>query len=87
MAHNNKILKNALFIKGFKILDEKYYLVNTKYYNIDYFLYFYYYIYYYFKKPAVISKKPENKNELFNFYHLNLYNIIQRIFEITKWHF
>lgn len=35
-AYNNKILRNGLFNKDFWISDEKYYLINTRYYNTKY---------------------------------------------------
>lgn len=50
LIHNNKMLENALFIRNFKILDRKYYLTDTRYYNIDYLLCLYYDIYYHLKK-------------------------------------
>lgn len=48
--YNNWILKNRLFNIDFSILDEKYYLINARYYNMNYFLCFYHEIYYYLKK-------------------------------------
>lgn len=46
LAYNNKVLKDALFIKNFKILNEKYYLANIRYHNTNYLLCPYYDIYY-----------------------------------------
>lgn len=40
LVYDNKVLKDISFIKDFKILDKKYYLVNIKYYNIDYLFYY-----------------------------------------------
>lgn len=51
-----------LFKKDFKILNRKYYLANTRYYNINYLLLsFYYSIYYHLKKQVVVSNKMVNK--------------------------
>lgn len=69
---NNQILKDALFNKDFYIPDKKYYLTNVGYYNMDYFFPPYQNICYHFKKQALSKKKLVNKEELFNFYHINL---------------
>lgn len=48
--HDDRVLKDALFTRNFKIPNKKYYLTNVEYYNIDYFLYLYHSIYYYLRK-------------------------------------
>lgn len=55
--HNNKVLKNVLFIKDFKIVKEKYYFANTRYHNMDYLLCIYCGIYYNLKKIKNNKKK------------------------------
>ena len=37
-THDNRVLKDVLFNKDFQNLDKKYYLTNTRYYNMDYLL-------------------------------------------------
>lgn len=73
-----------LLIRNCKILDRKYYFANTRYHNTDYLLYLYHSIWYYLKKQLAIRKKPVNKEELFNFCHLSLCNMIERIFKVIK---
>lgn len=85
--YNNKVLENVLFNKDFRILDSKYYLADIKYHNIDYLFCFYCSFKYYFKEKAVAEKKLMNKKELFNFYHLSFYNMVERIFGMTKRYF
>lgn len=85
--YNDQILHNILFNKDFYISNKKYYLANTRYHNIDYFLYFYYRICYYLKEQVAAKKKPIKKEELFNLYYFSLYNIIEKIFKVTKWYF
>lgn len=87
LVYNNKVLENALFIKDFKIFVEKYYLANTRYHNTNYLLYFQYSVCYYLRKQADMRKKLVNKEKLFNFYFSSLYNIVERIFRVTKQYF
>lgn len=82
--YDDKVLKNTLFAKDFKISNKNYYLANARYYNTDYFLCPYYSICYYLKKQAVMGKKLVNKEELFNFCHLSLCNVVERIFGVIK---
>lgn len=50
LANDDKVLEDALFTRNFKISNEKYYLVDTGYYNIDYLLCFYCNVCYLLKK-------------------------------------
>lgn len=54
---------------------------------MDYLLCPYYSICYHLKKQAVARKKPINKEKLFNFCHSSLWNIIKKIFIVTKQYF
>lgn len=78
------MLNDILFVKNLKILDKKHYLLNIKYYNINYNLYPYYNIYYYFKKQAITKKNSIKKEKLFNFIYSSFSNIAKRIFGVTK---
>lgn len=37
-AHDDNVLEDALFDKGFQILDKRHYLADTGYHNTDYLL-------------------------------------------------
>ena len=80
-------MKNAFFENNFMILENKYFLTNTRYYNIDYLLYPYYDMRYHLKDQALASWKLSNKEKLFNFYYSSLQNVIERIFDIIKYQF
>lgn len=80
-------MEDILFNKDFYIPDKKYYPTNAEYHRIDYLFCLYYNVYYHFKEQVIDKKKLVNKEKLFNCCHLNLYNIMDRIFEVTKWHF
>ncbi len=62
-------------------------MTNTKYHNTNYFLCLYYSIRYYLKEQAIVSQKPVNKEELFNFCYFILQNIVKSIFSDTKHQF
>lgn len=36
LAHNDRMLEDALFTKDFQIPDRKFYLTDAKYHNMDY---------------------------------------------------
>lgn len=72
-------MKDVFFIKKFGILNVKYYLANVKYYISNYLFYLYCKVYYHLKDPALIKKKPVNKNELSDIYHSSLRNNIKTI--------
>lgn len=83
-VYNDKVLDNALFNNNFRILDRKYYLIDTRYNNTDCLFCSYCNVQYYLKKQAVVGKKSKNKKQLFNFHYLSLCNIIEKIYKITK---
>lgn len=87
MKYDEKILKNMLFNKDFKILNRKYYLTDIRYYNIYYFLYSYYGICYHLKEQKIVDKNLVNKKKLFNFYYSSFYNMVEKNFGVTKWQF
>ncbi len=87
LAYDDKMLEDTLFTKDFKISNRKYFLADARYYNTDYLLYSYYGVCYHLKKQVAVRKKLVNKEKLFNLRHLSLYNMIERIFRVTKRYF
>ena len=84
---DDRVLEDALFNKDFQIPDGKYYLADVEYHNTDYLLCPYCNVWYHLKKQVAAEKKPMNKEELFNLCHSSLYNVVEKIFEVTKRHF
>lgn len=84
LAHDDRILEDAFFSKNFTIPDSKYYLGDVGYHNTDYLLCPYYGVCYHLKEVALAGKKPTTQEDLFNFCHSSLRNVIEEIFGVTK---
>lgn len=84
LAHNDRMLEDALFTKDFQIPDGKYYLTDARYHTMDYLLCPYRDVRYHLKEQAAAGKKPVNKEELFNLCHSSLRNVIEIFFGVTK---
>lgn len=66
------------------ISNKKYHLVDAVYHNTNYLLCLYRGIRYQLQEQAIASQKPTNKEELFNFHHSSLQNMVKKIFSVTK---
>ena len=84
LAQDDKVLEDTLFKKDFIILEKKFYLANAGYHNTNYLLCPYRDVRYHLKKQAMTGQKPTNKEELFNFRHFSLQNVVEKIFGVTK---
>lgn len=78
-------MENAVFEKNFIILEKKYYLVNTGYHNMSYFLCFYNAIKCYLKEQAMADPRFANNEKLFNFCYFSFKIVIKRIFDVIKY--
>jgi hypothetical protein len=83
-AHDGTVLRDAIFSKGFKTPEKKYWLGDAGYSNTSTVLVPYRAVRYHLKETRLSGKKPENSKELFNLRHASLRNVIERIFGVLK---
>jgi hypothetical protein len=83
-AHDGTVLRDAIFSKGFKTPEKKYWLGDAGYSNTSTVLVPYRAVRYHLKETRLSGKKPESSKELFNLRHASLRNVIERIFGVLK---
>src|ERR1700709_947933 len=83
-AHDGTVLRDAIYNKGFKTPEKKYWLGDTGYSNSNPVLVPYRSTRYHLKEQRLSGKKPENSKELFNLRHASLRNVIERVFGVLK---
>jgi len=83
-AHDITVLRDAIYSKGFKTPEKKYWLGDAGYSNTNTVLAPYRGTRYHLKETRLSGKKPENSKELFNLWHASLRNVIERIFRVLK---
>jgi len=73
--------------EDFRIPDGHYYLANAGYTNSDALMVPYRRVRYHLKEWGSSSNRPQNHQELFNYRHMWLQNVIERIVRVIKRHF
>jgi hypothetical protein len=83
-AHDNTVLRDAVYNHGFQTPAKKYWLGDAGYSSSDTVLVPYRGTRYHLKEQRLASQKPQNSKELFNLRHASLRNVVERIFGMVK---
>lgn len=83
-AEDARVLRDAVWDKGFSVPPGKYYLGDAMYSNSEIVLAPYRGVRYHFNEKALASFKPANHKELFNMRHDSLRNVVDRSVEALK---
>jgi hypothetical protein len=85
--NDQRILVNVILKRGFKVLNNRYYLNNVGYINIRNILIFFKRIKYYLYKIIIAKDVLKIYQEFFNLRYSTLRNKIKRIFKVLKYCF
>ena len=82
-AHDGRVLKDAVD-RGFDAPSGRYYLADAGYANSDILLCPYRGVRYHLREISQASHMPETREELFNYRHSSLRNVVERTFGVFK---